>query len=229
MKRELAFFTCYGIEYVYDFLGKERIDKKIEELMNSPTMGLRLERIAYGDPNYGYVERKGVLWIFDILINSFFKDELDLVVFLYQKSKGYNENNYFEGGFLKEKWEDSLIGLDKMIARNPNDAEYWESQKITPYWIDYHYFISTMIKPLMIYKRYQADKEIETLLSEIYDAYSANSEKIIQRLKLDKILWSNNGLSNLVFTKMKTFYKWKGAKEKVLQIIEKEKNQGWRI
>src|SRR5688572_19058151 len=115
MKRELACFSCYGIEYVYDFLGKERIDKKIEELIDKPTMGLKLERVSYGDPENGYLSRAGVLWIFSMLIDSFFKEELDLAVFLYQKSKDYNENNYFEGGLLKEKWEDNLKLLDRMI------------------------------------------------------------------------------------------------------------------
>ncbi len=69
MSRNLGFFTTYGIEYVYDYLGEERIKERINELKNKPTMGIRLEEFTYG--NSGYFSQKGILYIFTLLLDWF--------------------------------------------------------------------------------------------------------------------------------------------------------------
>ena len=77
MSRGLGFFTCYGIEYVYDFLGKQRISNKILELKDQPTMGIRFEDFVYDDPNYSYANEKGIFWVFTLILD-WFKDDIDL-------------------------------------------------------------------------------------------------------------------------------------------------------
>ncbi len=62
MDRNLGSFTCYGIEYVFDYLGEERIKRRIEELKKKPMglMGISLKDFTYGNPEYSYYSGKGV-------------------------------------------------------------------------------------------------------------------------------------------------------------------------
>nr|MBP6432430.1 hypothetical protein [Ferruginibacter sp.] len=89
MYRNLGAFTCYGIEYVFDHLGKQRITQKIEELKIKGTgsIGISLEDFTYGDCEYSYFGGKGVLWIFNLLIQWF--NDIEFVQFLYENSKKY--------------------------------------------------------------------------------------------------------------------------------------------
>lgn len=87
MSRNLGFFTTYGIEYVYDNLGKIRINQRIEELKDKPTMGIKLEEFAYRNPEYSYADGKGILWIFGLLIDWF--DDIKFFLFLFESSKKY--------------------------------------------------------------------------------------------------------------------------------------------
>ncbi|MBK7308331.1 MAG: hypothetical protein IPI88_15810 [Chitinophagaceae bacterium] len=91
MTRNLGFFTSYGIEYVFDYLGEDRIKQKIEELENKTTgsMGISLKEFTYRDDEYRYFNGKGVFWVFDLLLQWF--DDIGFAQFLYEKSKNYNE------------------------------------------------------------------------------------------------------------------------------------------
>src|SRR5437667_3322401 len=95
MVRNLGFLTAYGIEYTYDFLGKDRIKIKLEELKDKPTMGITFDKFINNDPQYAYFNGKGIFWIFCLILDWFEKD-LDLFQFLYEKTKSYTEENYFE-------------------------------------------------------------------------------------------------------------------------------------
>lgn len=146
MNRKLGSFTCYGIEDVFDFLGEIRIQQKIKELEGKPTMGRTLQNFTYHEPEYSYVSIAGVLSIFGELIVWF--KEYDLISFLYQKSKSYNEFNYFDGGLLPNKWLEVLTLSDSMVNRNPENRIYYETRKINPYWNEYHFFHLQVFKEL---------------------------------------------------------------------------------
>ena len=90
MDRNLGAFTCYSIDYVFDFLGETRIKQRIQELEKKPTgsMGISLKDFTYRDAEISYFSGKGVLWVFDLLIQWF--DDIDFSKFLYENSKKYN-------------------------------------------------------------------------------------------------------------------------------------------
>ena len=123
MDRNLGAFTCYGIEYVFDFLGEERIKLRMEALKEKRTgsMGISLEDFTYGDSQYSYFSGKGVLWVFDLLIQWF--DDIAFVQFLYENSKQYNEDNYHNDGLLKKKWHEYIELLNGMIERHPKEIQ----------------------------------------------------------------------------------------------------------
>ena len=223
MPRSLGFLTVYGLEYIYDFIGEERINMKIIELQNVATMGTRFKDFIGGDINFSYYSGTGPLYIYSSIFN-WFKDDLTLALFLYEKSKSFNEENYFSGGNLKSRWEESQMGYDMMVSRNPELATYWQSKKITPFWMEYHFFINTIVKILF---KHRTDLKIELLLAEMFENYYENSEDVILRIKMDEILWSK-GISNDIFMKMEKFYAEKENDEKVVNIRYKARDQGWR-
>lgn len=178
MNKNLGFFTCYGIEYVFDYLGEARINQRIEELKDKPTMGIRLEEFAYRDPEYSYADSKGIFWIFGLLIDWF--DDIKFVLFLFESSKKYNEENYLEGGLLKKNWQKHLELMDMMIKRSPDKKDSWESQKINPYWIDYHFFYSTL------FKRFKKVTEKKVILElDLLGSYDFNKNKLTGKLALE--------------------------------------------
>jgi len=170
MKRELGFFTCYGIEYVYDFLGKGKIDNRIVELKDKPTMGTPLNRFTYGDPEYSYYGSTGVLHLFSMIIHLWFSD-INFLNFLLKSSKKYNKENYFEGGLLKNKWQENLDQMDRMIERNPESIAAWENNKTNPFWKEYHFFYSQLFKKM--------------ITQEMIDDYLKNFNEISVRIKQD--------------------------------------------
>ena len=91
MARNLGAFTCYGIEYVFDYLGEERVKAKIEELDSVPSLGISLKDFTYRDAEDSYFSGTGVLWVFNLAIEWF--DDIEFIQFLYESSKLYNEGN----------------------------------------------------------------------------------------------------------------------------------------
>jgi hypothetical protein len=222
MKGKFGFFTSYEIEYVHNFLGDERIKTKLEELKNKPTMGIRFEDFLTHDTEYAYFSGKGVLWVLGLLLNWF--NDLDLTLFLYEKSKNYNEDNYFIEGTLRDHWMENIKSKDRMIKVEPEQKNYWESQKLNPYWMEYHFFIHTIVQKLMYHR---SDHQIDAKLAEIFQNYFDNSDQITARIKLDEIMWPTQGLANGIFMAMEDYFEEKD-KNKIIQIREKAKEQGWR-
>jgi hypothetical protein len=214
--------TTYDIEFIYDFLGEKRINQKLEELKSKPTMGTTFYDFLFRSPEYSYFSGKGKLWVFSILVD-WFKPDLDLHLFLYNKSRDYNEENYHNGKLLAVKWEEYQKSMDRMILRNPEKKEYWANQKVSSYWIEYHFFIHSILGSLI---KYKSDPKIESLIIQIFKHYFESSDKITSRFKLND--WPQHGLSNNIFMKMEEFYIEKGDSTKVSQIKERARIQGWR-
>lgn len=180
MGRQLGMLTCYGIEYVYDFLGKERIDQKIAELKDKPTMGMKLEDVVYKEPKFGYISGKGILWVFTILLDSYFENDIDLTIFLYQNSKRYNEYNYFESGLLKAKRIEDLQSIDRMIIRNPQQRNYYEELKCNSYWMDYHFLYQHLISSI---KKHITEQRLEKM--DIVGSYELDKNKLTGTVDLE--------------------------------------------
>lgn len=213
MKRNLGFFTCYGIEYVYDYLGKERVNQKIEELKDKPTMGTTLEKFTYGDPEYSYYGGTGVLHIFGSIIHQWF-DDTDFLLFLIERSKKYNPNNYFEGGLLNKKSEEYLEMMDRMVLKMPDSKYTWESNKINPFWLEYHFFYSYLFKKM--------------ITEEMINSYLLNFKEISLRIEQWNISSSpNQVISNGCMWAISSYYESKGDTVKANEISKL--NNSYRI
>ncbi|MBM3187086.1 MAG: hypothetical protein FJZ67_12360 [Bacteroidetes bacterium] len=97
-KSNLGTFTSYNLEYIYDFIGEDRIKRKLEELKNVPTMGTSFEKFLTEETEFDFNEKR-VLWKLWLLINNYFKGELDVCLFIYENSKKYTESDYNNDNF----------------------------------------------------------------------------------------------------------------------------------
>lgn len=178
MKRKLGFFTSYEIEYVFDFLGESRIKKKIAELKDKPTMGITLNEFTYKDPEMSYFYRKGILSLFVILTQWF--NDTEFILFLYEKSKKYNESNYHESPVLKKKWKEYQDSMELMIKTNPENKDTWKSNQINPYWLEYHFFFIIISQKLK-----EAAKQNKILKTDFTGTYSINRNRMFGEIELE--------------------------------------------
>lgn len=235
MTRTLGAFTCYGIEYVFNFLGDKRIAQKIEDLKANPTgsMGISLQDFTYRSPEYSYFSGKGILWVFDLLLQWF--DDIQFAIFLYKNSRQYNENNYYNEGYLSRKWQEYLE-----FCKSPSA----EGKKMVSYWIDFHFFYMHLSKIIM-----QAFKDKTDIEVDLAGSYNFNKNKLlgIKTLELktrrkpqtgqylmdrERMVWYNLELTNsneekttYQFFKNECLYHLYIEQEKETAIIElKEQN-----
>lgn len=180
MNRNLGYFTCYGIEYVFDYLGEDRIKLRIEEIERKLTgsIGISLKDFIYSDSEDCYFDGKGVLWVFDLLIQWF--NEIDFVLFLYENSKKYNEGNYHDGGFLKIKWKEYVESLNRLLDGTAEHIVYGETNKINPYWMEYHFFYMHLSKSIK-----NALRNIKELKLDLIGSYEFKKNKLIGRVLLE--------------------------------------------
>lgn len=207
MNRNLGFFTSYGIEYVYDYLGEDRIKQRIKGLKEEPTgsMGIDLEDFTYRDGEYRYFSGKGVLWIFAHCLLQWFNDE-EFAKFLYKKSKEYNEGNYHDGGWLKKNWKKHVELLNDMINSDPQNKVSWEANKINPYWMEYHFFYRQLSKIFIN----------EELISD----YVNHFNEISLRIKQDNLPTPNTFLSNGIMWEICGYYEKNGEHQKAIEIAK---------
>jgi hypothetical protein len=177
MKRNLGVFTCYDIEYIFDFLGEDKIKFRIDEMesTSSGSMGISLRDFTYNDSENSYFNGKGVLDIFQMIMQWF--DDIQSLSYLYQSSKRYNENNYYDSDRLKKKWE-NYISRQQSNSRNTNNYNIEDSK--SSYWTGYHFFYLQLSK--QIRKEFDNKKIIET---DILGTYSFYKNKLIGKLKLE--------------------------------------------
>jgi hypothetical protein len=165
MSRNLGAFTCYGIEYVFDFLGDKKIAQKIEDLKVNLTgsLGVSLQDFTYRSPEFSYFSGKGILWVFDLMMQWF--DDIEFAVFLYEKSKQYTESNYYNEGYLSRKWQEYLLVCKSSSA---------EDKKKASYWIDFHFFHMHLSK--IITQAFKEKKDIEV---DLVGSYTLIKNKLL--------------------------------------------------
>jgi len=206
MNRNLGFFTSYGIEYVFDYLGEDRIKQRIKELEKKPTgsMGISLEDFTYRDGEYRYFNGKGVFWVFDLLLQWF--NDIEFAQFLYEKSKNYNEHNYHDGGWLKKNWEKRVESLSDMVNSDPQNRVSWEVNKINPYWMEYHFFYRQLSKIFIN----------EELISD----YISHVKEISLRIKQDNLPTPNTRLSNGILWDLCGYYEKMGNHQRAIEMAK---------
>lgn len=236
MARNLGAFTCYGINYVFDYSGENRINLRIQELENKPTMGISLKDFTYCDAENSYFSGKGILWVFNLLIQWF--DDIEFIKFLYENSLKYSEENYHNNGLLEKKWNKHIEILNRFLVNTENTVNV-EVKKLNPYWMEYHFFYMEVSKSVI--KAFKTIKELRLDLSGEYE-YEKNklTGKVLLEIKTRRkpltgqylmyregFVWFNldlqelqDGFSIYHFTKDKNIYRLILQKDKLSAIIE---------
>lgn len=176
MYDNLGAFTCYGIEYVFEYLGEDRIKLRVENLEKEPSMGISLKDFTYQNAENSYFNGAGTLWVFDLLIQWF--EDIELVQFLYENSKRYNEDNYYNDGLLKIKWGEYVESLNLLLRDGAENKVYLEVNKINRYWIEYHFFYMQLSKSIK--KTFKSLKELDLIGS-----YEVKKSKLIGKVLLE--------------------------------------------
>ncbi len=220
-------FSNYEIEDVYNFIGNEKLHKRLKELELTPTMGTTLSDFVSKDIKYLGV---GVINIFNMVLD-YFPDDIDLALFLYNKSKSYNESNYFSSQKQKSDRIEYIEMINKMILRG-EDVEYYKAKLNSPYWLEVHFFYMTLMKLFVkkqnqinllkfnIEGKYKVEKnkllndeivlEIKKRRSPGIGNYlSIKSAPNINRIWFDLELISNNGEIEYKFNKNSCYYSLK--------------------
>ena len=138
-------FTSFGIEEIYDFIGAKRINKRIEELKNVPTMGTSFNEFVNNQIEWS---SQGLLSVLGTIIENYFPNDLDIILFIYEFSKKYTESSYYTFPKSKMMWEEHLRIMDMMIKRTPENESHWRNEMIPKYWIDLHYFYFSLIQTI---------------------------------------------------------------------------------
>jgi len=128
-----GWFTVYGMEDVYQFLTEKRIREKINELKNLPTLGTPFEDFVN---QKAYKSPSGELYFFKMLL-LYFKNDLDLAIYLYERSKAYSEFNYPLIESLKEVLENHLKSIDRLSFKYPENLETYRLEKRPIFWLEY--------------------------------------------------------------------------------------------
>jgi hypothetical protein len=146
-KKELGTFSAYGMEDVFDFLTEERVKQKDLELRDKPTLVTSFSDFISRE----CVSSTGGEFHFFFMMLIYFPNDLDLVKYLFKKSKSYSEANYPVKASLKEMWVRHLESMDRLIKKRPEDALSLESSKRSYYWLEYSLFYKALLSRLLTF------------------------------------------------------------------------------
>lgn len=170
-------FSNYEIEDVYNFIGTEKIEKRLKELEFIPTMGTTLNDFVSKDIKYIGV---GVINVFNMIL-EYFPDDIELAIFLYNKSKNYNESNYFSSQKQNKDRNEYIEMINKMILRG-EEVEYYQAKLNSPFWLEIHFFYMTLMK---LFVKKQSETEIDEVAREMVNNYINNFESISKLVLID--------------------------------------------
>jgi hypothetical protein len=177
MSKFYGVFSNYEIEDVYNFIGTEKLEKRLKELELIPTMGTTLNDFVSKDIKYLGV---GVINVFNMII-EYFPDDIELAIFLYNKSKIYNESNYFSSQRQKIERNEYIEMINKMILRG-EEVEYYQAKLNSPFWLEIHFFYMTLMK---LFVKKQSENEIDIVVREMVNNYINNFESISKMVLID--------------------------------------------
>jgi hypothetical protein len=177
MSKFYGVFSNYEIEDVYNFIGTEKLEKRLKELELIPTMGTTLNDFVSKDIKYLGV---GVINVFNMII-EYFPDDIELAIFLYNKSKIYNESNYFSSQRQKIERNEYIEMINKMILRG-EEVEYYQAKLNSPFWLEIHFFYMTLMK---LFVKKQSENKIDIVVREMVNNYINNFESISKMVLID--------------------------------------------
>jgi len=221
---ELGCLTTYDSEYIFDYLGRDRIILQLNKLRNKPTMGIPLDRFLTGNGEFGYLSGKGVFHIYSIILHAYFPDE-DLAKFLYSKSKLLNESNYYSGRHLNKHWNEHISDVKRRVQKYPDEKDLWSETGENQFWKEYHFFIHSIFD-LTPSLRNNPDKT--SWIMEVFLSYDKKTEIITEKVKKDKSLWPEKGLANKMYRSIVNYYLSNNEKQKADALEEKYRVLGWR-
>lgn len=168
-------FSAYDIDYVYEFLGKERVEDRIAGSQDYAAMGIPFKEFVEREVSFN---NRGALYVFSEIL-GYFDNDVDLAIFLYDKSKIYNEGNYHDTPNAKKKFEEYIAKIRMIIESRPENEGNLKTKLQSNYWIDYHYFYSQIFQIL-----HQSLKDASRLQKELCidfeGSYVVNKDKIIK-------------------------------------------------
>ncbi|MCX6203842.1 MAG: hypothetical protein NTY43_06055 [Bacteroidetes bacterium] len=170
-------FSNYEIEDVYKFIGTERVENRLKELELLPTMGTTLNDFVSKDIKYLGV---GLINIFNMILD-YFPDDTELAIFLYNKSKHYNESNYFSSQKQKKDRIEYIEMMNRMILRG-EDVDYYQAKLNSPFWLEIHFFYMTLMK---LFVKKQSDTKIDEVVRGMSNNYINNFESISKLVLMD--------------------------------------------
>jgi|GEM_PF-2487357 len=142
LEKNIGAFTSYGMEDVYQFLSEFRVQDKITELKDVPTLGTKLEDFV---SEVSVASPSGEFHFFTMLL-YYFRNDLDLALYLFEKSKLISEYNYLKKQTLKSIWKDHFDLMDRLAKRKPENAEVYLLRKRPIYWLEYDLFYFGLLK-----------------------------------------------------------------------------------
>lgn len=138
-------FSSYGMEDVFHFLTEKRVNEKIKALSDTPTLGSRLEDLVSQDL---VAWPSGELYFLRLLL-GYFRNDLDLTIFLYEKSKSFSESNYPQKKSLKEVVERHSESMKRLAAKHPEKRETYLLCRRPIFWLEYDLFYFEVLKSLI--------------------------------------------------------------------------------
>ena len=134
-------FTSYSIEYVINQIGNQRV----QNLLSNPSIYHNFLKFSQnGNPSIG----KGTLYVLNQIL-EYFQNDLEVILIIYNASKNFNENNYYDAKRQSQDREEYLNLINSLIEKYPDKSEMYVSQSLNSFWIDFHFLYSTLIKLLL--------------------------------------------------------------------------------
>jgi hypothetical protein len=225
-----GYLSVYGIENIYDFIGEDRINKKILEFSTKATMGIRLEELVLGIDKKGFYN-KGPIDCMAILLN-YFKDS-DIIEFLFDKLKDFNEESYMKNTLWSSNRLTEINSLIQIFEKREKNANSTVAQlnelkthlHYNYYFIDYHFFLIALYRILL------TSKELD-LRQRIYSSTLTDYLPKLTSIKkslVDLNIWVPHGLGNSILSALEKYAEETNQNKIYLSYFESATEEGWRF
>lgn len=225
-----GYLSVYGIEDIYDFIGEERMNKKIAEFSTQATMGIRLEKLVTGIDKEGFYS-KGPIDCMAALLNYF--KEPDIIEFLFDKLKDFDEQSYMKNTLWSSSrltTLNSLIEIFEKRDKTDNSAidrlnELNIHLNYNYYFIDFHFFLIALYR--MVSTSNETDLKRKIYSSNLSDYLSKLTS--IKKSLVDLNIWGPRGLGNSILSALEKYSKETNQNEIYSAYFENANKEGWRF
>jgi hypothetical protein len=141
-QKNLGTFSAYGMEEVYKYLTEFRIIEKRKELKDRPTLGTSFDDFMDEE----HVKSPSGELHFYVWLLWYFSYELDLGLYLFEKSKFFSESDYPKKTSLKVICNEHLKTMDRMAEKYPEERTHYLFGKRPIFWIEYDMLYVELLK-----------------------------------------------------------------------------------